>query len=177
MRINPGIFWGLILVIIGVTIIVRIFFNINLFRILIALLLIITGIFILFGAKGLRRYRSTGRENIFGEKIIQETPRDKTEYNVVFGKSVYDFRNFEFKDDKSVRIRLTTIFGSSHIRINDNIPVKVKIDAAFSGAETPDGNTIVFGTSYYYTPSYREQDKHFYIEADVVFGHLQLVTA
>ncbi len=175
MKIHPGFFWGLILVIIGVSIIFRIFFNINLFRVLIAVLLIIAGIFILFGTKGIFRYRSTGKENIFSERIIHEVPKDKTEYNVVFGKTVYDFRDFEFTEDKSVRIRLNTIFGTSQIRIRKDIPVKVKIDAAFSGADTPDGNTIVFGTSYYFTPSFRESDKHFYIEADVVFGHLQLV--
>lgn len=174
MKISPGFFWGLILVIIGVGIIFRIVFNINLFRVLIALLLMLTGILILFGTKGFFRYRSTGRENIFGEKIVQESPRDKTEYNVVFGRTVYDFRKFEFVEDKTVRIKLNTIFGSSHIRISDDIPVKVKIDAAFSGAETPDGNTIVFGTSYYFTPSFRESEKHLYIEAEVVFGHLDL---
>ena len=174
MKINPGFFWGLILVIIGVSIIFRIFFGINLFRVLFALILMLTGILILFGTKGLFKYRSTGKENFFSDRIVHETPKDKTEYNVVFGKTVYDFRDFEFTEDKTVRIRLNTIFGNSLIRINNDIPVKIKIDAAFSGAATPDGNTIVFGTSYYFTPSYREGDKHFYIEADVVFGHLQL---
>ena len=174
MKINPGFFWGLILVIVGVSIIFRIFFGINLFRILFALFLILTGILILFGTKGLLRYRSTGKENYFSERIVHETPKDKTEYNVVFGKTVYDFRDFEFTEDKTVRIRLNTIFGSSQIRINNDIPAKIKIDAAFSGAVTPDGNTVVFGTNYYFTPSYREEDKHFYIEAEVVFGHLQL---
>lgn len=174
MKINPGFFWGLILVIIGISIIIRIFFGINLFRVLFAVLLIFLGVLILFGTKGLFRYRLTGKENFFSERIVHETPKDKTEYNVVFGKTVYDFRDFEFIDDKTVRIRLNTIFGNSHIRISNDMPVKIKIDAAFSGASTPDGNTIVFGTSYYLTPSYREADKHLYIEAEVVFGHLQL---
>jgi hypothetical protein len=176
MKINPSIFWGLILVIIGVSIILRIVFNINLFRVLIAALLIVTGIMILFGAKGIFRCRSGSNENIFGDRMVYESPRDKTEYNVVFGKTTYDFRNFQFTEDKSVRVRLHTVFGSSHIMINNNIPVKVKIDAAFSGATTPDRNTIVFGTSYYTTPVFRESEKYFYIEAEVVFGHLQLDT-
>ncbi len=175
MKINPGFFWGLILVIIGISIILKIVFGINTFRVLIALLLILTGILILFGTKGLFRYRSTGKENIFGDRIVHESPRDKTEYNVVFGKTVYDFRHFQFTEEKTVRIKLNTVFGSSVIRINNEIPVKVKVDAAFSGAELPDGNTIAFGTSYYYTPSFREPEKHFFIDADVVFGHLQLV--
>ncbi|MBN2212927.1 MAG: hypothetical protein JW723_01670 [Bacteroidales bacterium] len=174
MKINPGIFWGLILVIIGVSIILRIVFNINLFRVLIAVLLIITGVMLLFGSKGIFRFRSAGNQNIFGDRIVHESPRDNTEYNVIFGKTVYDFRDFQFIEDKTVRARIHTIFGSSYIRINDNIPVKIKIDAAFSGATTPDGNTIVFGTSYYNTPSFRESEKHLYIEAEVVFGHLQL---
>ena len=174
MKMNPGIFWGLILVIIGASIILRIVFGINLFRVLVAVLLIVFGIMVLFGSKGIFKCRSTGNENIFGDRMLRESPRDKTEYNVVFGKTVYDFRDFQFIEGTSVRIKLNTIFGSSYIRINNDIPVKVKIDAAFSSATTPDGNTIVFGTSYYYTPLFRESEKHFYIEADVVFGHLQL---
>lgn len=173
MKINPGIFWGLFLVIIGISIILRIVLNINIFRILIAALLILTGIMILFGSRGIFRLRRSN-ENIFGERLIHESPKDRAEYNVIFGKTVYDFRDFQFTDNKSVRVRLHTIFGSSHIRINKEQPVEVKIDAAFSGATAPDGNTIVFGTSYYHTPSFIKSEKHFSIEAEVLFGHLQL---
>jgi hypothetical protein len=173
MKINPGIFWGLFLVIIGTSIILRIVFHINIFRILVAALLILTGIMILFGSRGIFRLGKSN-ENVFSDRIIHETPKDRAEYNVVFGKTVYDFRDFQFTENKSVRVRLHTIFGSSHIRINKEQPVEVKIDAAFSGATTPDGNTIVFGTSYYHTPSFMGSEKHFSIEAEVVFGHLQL---
>ncbi len=170
----PGVFWGIVLVIIGLSIIFRVIFNINLFRVLIALLLILLGIKILIGNKGIFDFSSAKNDIIFGEKSYSGSPGDRTEYNVMFGKSVFDFRNIDFKEEKPVRLKINTIFGAAEIKINENSPVKIKVDAAFAGARLPNGNTVAFGSSQYVSDSYDASSKYLFIDANVVFGGLEV---
>ena len=174
MRPNPGIFFGLLLIFIGISIIVHFFVDVDLFRIIMAVFLIFAGIYMLFGRSRVLRFKSTSRDNFFSDRTIHKSPSDKTEYNVFFGKSVYDFRDIEFKENRSIKIKLNTFFGSSYIRINKEIPVKIKLNAVFAGAILPDGNTTVFGNQIYTSPGFSESKLHLYLEADVFFGHLHL---
>jgi len=174
MKMAPGVFWGIVLVIIGLSIIFRIIFDINLFRVLIALLLILLGFKILVGNKGIFDFSSAKNDIIFSEKSYSGSPNDRTEYNVMFGKSVFDFRNIDFKDEKPIRLKINTIFGAAEIKINENSPVKIKVDAAFAGAKMPNGNTVAFGSSQYVSNTYGASSKYLFIDANVVFGGLEV---
>jgi len=160
----PGVFWGIVLVIIGLSIIFRVIFNVNLFRVLIAVLLILLGIKVLVGNKGIFNFSSVKNDVIFSEKSYSGSPNDRTEYNVMFGKSVFDFRNIDFKDEKPVRLKINTIFGAAEI----------KVDAAFAGAKMPNGNTVAFGSSQYVSDTYDASSKYLFIDANVVFGGLEV---
>lgn len=170
----PGVFWGIILVIIGLSIIFRVVFDINLFRVLIAVLLILLGIKILVGNRGIFNLSSGRNDVIFSEKRYSGTPNNRTEYNVMFGKSVFDFRDIEFKDEEPIRLKINTIFGAAEIKINKNSPVKIKVDAAFAGAKMPNGNTVAFGSSQYVSNTYDASRNYMFIDANVVFGGLEV---
>ena len=137
-------------------------------------MLILLGIKILVGNKGIFDFSSAKSDVIFSEKSYSGSPNDRTEYNVMFGKSVFDFRNIDFKEEKPIRLKINTIFGAAEIKINENSPVKIKVDAAFAGAKMPNGNTVAFGSSQYVSDSYDVSSKYLFIDANVVFGGLEV---
>ena len=175
MKMAPGLFWGVLLVLIGLAAIFRVVFDVNLFGVLFAFFLIFIGISMLIGKPWMFRVsRDNERNTMFEERSVTEQPRDNAEYNVIFGSSVYDFRNIQFPDNEPIRIKLNTIFGNSVIRISKNTPVKIKSDAVFAGASMPDGNSVAFGSIQYATDSFGVALNPLIIDAPVVFGALQV---
>jgi len=114
------------------------------------------------------------RDTIFEDRTFREAPRDNAEYNVIFARSAYDFTDVDFTDNKSIRIKVNTIFGSTTIRVDKNKPVRIKSDAVFGSSTMPDGNTVAFGSVNYSTDSFSTEKNHLYIEAPVVFGSLNI---
>ncbi|MBN2273457.1 MAG: hypothetical protein JXR41_04740 [Bacteroidales bacterium] len=176
MKMAPGFFWGLILIFIGLAIIFRIVFDVNLFRIVIAVVIILIGVRILLGKSWIPERSKKDRDTFFSERTYRETPADRTQYNVIFGKSVYDFTGMEEQLMETVRIKIDVVFGAAIIRINPDMPVKVKSEAVFGGSRMPDGNTVAFGSIIYNTDSFKRDAPHFYIESDVVFGGLEVIS-
>jgi predicted membrane protein len=175
MKMAPGLFWGVLLVLIGLAAIVRVVFDVNLFGVLFALFLIFAGITLLVGKPWIFHRHKCERDTMFEERTVNEQPRDNSEYNVIFGKSVYDFSNISFPDNKPIRIKVNTVFGNTIIRISKNSPVKIKSDAVFASSSMPDGNSVAFGTIQYATDNFTVNPNHLYIEADVVFGSLKIM--
>ncbi len=172
----PGVFWGILFVIIGLGLIFRLVFDVNLFRVIIAVFLILVGIKILLGDRGIFNFKSRSDDVLFGERTFTSPPDNKTEYNVVFGKSEYDFRDIDFKDGKPVRLKIHTIFGSSVLKLSKETPVRIKANSAFASATMPDGNSTSFGTAVYNSKNFDSGGACLYIEADVVFGGLDIRT-
>jgi hypothetical protein len=176
MKMASGFFWGLILILIGLAIIFRVVFDINLFRIIIAVVVILFGIKILLGKNFVIEKSKKERDVLFSDHIYRESPHDKTEYNVVFGKSVYDFTDMDPHLQETIRVKIDVVFGSAVILINPEMPVKIKSEAVFGGSRMPDGNTVAFGSINYNTDSFKREAPHFYIESDVVFGGIEVKT-
>jgi hypothetical protein len=174
MKMAPAVFWGILLVVIGLSIIFRILFDVNLFRVLLAVILILIGIKILVGGKGIFNIRTDRNDVIFNERTFAETPENKAEYNVVFARSVFDYRNTSIRADRPVKVKINTLFGSTVIKVDENTPVKIKVDAVFAGAKLPDGNTIVFGSGFWQGDSPEPEGNYIIIDADVVFGSLEV---
>ena len=167
---GAGLFWGLILIVIGLSIIFRIFFDINVFRIVIAIVFILIGIKILIGRPV---FHSTESENdvFFGEKMISSMPEDGMTYNTIFGKTIYDFRDINMVD-QDTRISVSTVFGSTDILLPPSVPVKIKADAAFAEAKMPNNNTVAFGSITYVSDNVTDTTLVLQIDAHVVFGAL-----
>jgi hypothetical protein len=174
MKMAPGLFWGVLLVLIGLAAIFRVIFDVNLFGVLFALFLIFIGINMLVGKPWMFRGHKDEKNTMFEDRSVTEQPKDKAEYNVIFGQSVYDFRDIKFPDNEPIRVKINTIFGNSIIRINRNTPVKIKSDAVFAGASMPDGNSVAFGSIQYATDSFGVALNQLIIDAPVVFGALQV---
>jgi predicted membrane protein len=172
MKMAPSLFWGMLLIIIGLAAIFRILFDVNLFGVFFSFFLIFAGISMLIGRPWLFLKNMNDRNTFFEEKAVTLQPRDHEEFNVVFGRSVYDLRTIQFPDNEPIRIKINTVFGNSLIIINKNTPVKIKSDAVFAGASMPDGNSVAFGSIQYKTESFGVALNHLIIDAPVVFGAL-----
>lgn len=173
----PGLFWGIVLIVIGVSVIIKVVFNIHIpmFRIVAAFVLIFLAIRILLGPghKNFRTYDDSD-DIIFNEKDFRDVDPLKKEYNIVFGKANYDLRHMQLPEGNTYRMNFNVVFGGGNLILNDSIPVKIKSDAVFSGVKMPDGSSSVFGTSYYHSPGFNEERPYLYIKIDAVFSGIDI---
>ncbi|MCX7986232.1 MAG: hypothetical protein N2662_04785 [Bacteroidales bacterium] len=171
-KMGTGAFWGIILIIIGLSIIIKIIFNIDfpIFKILIAFFFIYLGLKILLG-NSFKPFQPISNDHniLFGEKVFLKP--EKGEYNVIFGKAVFDFQHFrpDSSVDSVIDIKINTIFGASEMILPRDIQAKIEASAVFGEARMPSGNTASFGSTSYLGDT-TTSDSMLNIRADVVFG-------
>lgn len=162
-----GVFWGVVLVLIGISVIINVVFHVHIpvFRIIIALILIYMGIKVLLGNTWCR-----GEKNVvaFREEVVAGA-EDTNEYSVVFGKSAIDLTTLP-ADTKKRKYRVNVAFGSSVVTIPADIPVIIRASSAFGGVNFPNGSTISFGEYVYKNKAYTEQADAITVKIDVAFG-------
>ncbi len=161
------------MIFIGLALIIRFVFNVDfpVYKVLIAGFFIYLGIRILFGSFGsigTFNVHSGPNDVLFSEKEFVE-PENNKEYNIIFGKGNFDFRDVDLSQG-NMSVKISTVFGASELVIDRDMPVRINADAVFAGAELPDGNTAVFGSSTYESESFTPDSNHLKIKLDVVFG-------
>jgi predicted membrane protein len=163
-----GLFWGMILILLGLSIIIRIVFHINipLVRIVFALVLIYFGIRVLVGGNWL----STTRNNTcFGASSVAEVCAGK-EYKTVFGATTID-ATAEVSGDTPERFSVKTVFGETKLIIAASVPTIIRAESAFGEARFPDGNSISFGNTVWKNSAAKTgATPKREIDANVVFG-------
>lgn len=171
---GAGLFWGIIFIIIGFGIVIRVVLHIDIpiFKLIIALFFVFIGLRILFGHTGTSKIRKSRNEIIFSESRISGNPESE-EYSVIFGKGIFDFRDIDLSKG-TIRVKINSIFGGSEIIINQNTPVKIRTDAVFGGAKLPEGTAAAFGNNEYVSDNFNENSNYLYIKADVVFGGVEI---
>ena len=169
---GAGLFWGIILIVIGLSIIFRVVFDVNIFRVAIGILLIFFGIKVLLGKNFLH---STHRNDVlFNKQVVTALSGDYTEYNVIFGKAVYDLRNLDLKENKRVTIDLNTVFGDTELYLNPDIPVNIKAESVLGNILLPDGNSTSFGTVHFTSGEISDSSGQLRIKAHAVFGNIEI---
>jgi hypothetical protein len=164
-----GLFWGIILILLGVSIIIRIVFHINvpIVRIVFAFIIIYFGIKLLVGGNWLG---CSGSRTAFGSSTMSISP-DRSEYKVVFGSSVID-ATAEVTGSVPERSSIRTVFGQCHLTISPKVPTIIRVSSAFGEARLPDGSSVIFGESTYKNAAAREGKSPMReIDANVVFGN------
>jgi predicted membrane protein len=178
MKMGPGLFWGIVFILIGIGLIIKIVFNIDfpIFKTLIAFIFIYIGIKILVGGsfKPFTTHK-TKSDVVFGESSFNGSEKNGQEYNVVFSKGTLDLRTVQFTDSLPFRVKINTVFGSSNIFLSKDIPVKIQADAVFSNATMPNGNSAAFGSNTFVSDSFDATKPYIDIDADVVFGELKFI--
>lgn len=173
---SSSLFWGIVLIIIGLSLVIKIVFNIDfpIFKLLVAFFFIYIGLKIMLGSS-FRPFHYTRTESnvVFGESNFTQAKGGK-EYNVVFSKGNFDFRDIVLEPNGPTFVKISTVFGGSTILINRDMPVRINVNAAFSGAQMPNGNSAAFGSTVYSSDSLDVSKPYLDIKADVVFGGLDI---
>jgi predicted membrane protein len=161
-----GLFWGIILVLLGFSVILKSVLNIDIpiFKIVFALILIYLGI------KLLTVSSVKNRGLFFFDSTKTSVDVEKDEYNIIFGSGVIDLREVVELQKKTSR-EINIIFGAGTIILPENTPVKIKTDTVFGGSRFPDGKTDFFG-EYKYRHNSGTEEETLYLEINVIFGSL-----
>lgn len=172
---GAGLFWGAFLLLLGVALIIKVVFNVDfpVFKVLIGIFLVLLGLKVIFGNFLVSPGKFKAEETIFNERVY-DNPESGKEYTVLFGKGVYDFTNVDLEQG-SFQTKVSTVFGGTQIIIPRDKPVRIQADAVFAGAELPNGNNAVFGTTIYESDSWSPDTASIDIKVDVVFGGVQVI--
>ncbi len=166
MEFTAGFFIALILILIGVSILIKSIFNINIpvFRILLGALFIFIGIKIL-----------VGREfYIFSNRSLNYTNNSRhSDYNNIFGKTDIDMTGYPTPEGIK-KLEINTVFGGGILRISENIPIVIKANSAFSGIKFPNETVISFGQYTYKTQAAENSNSYYEVTVNVVFGGLEI---
>ncbi len=167
-----GLFWGSILVLLGLSVILKAVFHINIpvFRIAFGLVIIYMGIRVLTGG----HFGRVSDNTVLFEESRVEMSAISDEYNVLFGKGVIDATNRP-EDRKVRKVEVNTIFGHSTIKISTGVPTIVKVSSAFGGCRLPDGTMVSFGEYTYRNKAAQQSEAVTIIKSSVVFGGSDVV--
>jgi hypothetical protein len=172
MKMGIGLFIGVLVILLGLGIIVNVIFHIHIpiFKVLFGLILIFIGLKIIFGSTiSFPSYQGKSGNVIFQERTYRGFPGDSKEYNAVFGKVVVDLRGIELKE-KVTQIKVNAVFGGAEVILSDTTPVRIRADAVFGGVQLPENSAGAFGTSFYQSKNFDENQNYLLIEGSSVFG-------
>lgn len=168
-----GVFWGIILIVFGIGIILKVIFGVSVFRILIAVFFILIGLKILVGKSAIN-INSNEKDVIFNDRRYTVFPDQSTEFNTIFGKSTYDFRDAKMPVDLPLELEFSAIFGHTELLLPPGLGVKIKAEAVFGSIQLPNNNTVNFGDSYYTSKHDTITDNLINIKASAVFGNIEI---
>ncbi|MBN1119258.1 MAG: hypothetical protein JXA77_18760 [Bacteroidales bacterium] len=174
MKMGPGLFWGLLLIVVGFSIIFKVVFGVNIFRVVVAVFFVLIGIKILIGKPNFHFKGNSDSDVVFRDKRFDDFPTTDKEFSTVFGKSIYDFRNSPVPLNKNIHIEFNTVFGETEIYLPPDLPVKIKAEAVFGAAKLPNNNTAVFGSANYITDHDTSTTDFITIEVHTVFGNTEI---
>jgi hypothetical protein len=164
-----GIFWGVLLIAVGVWFLVRHYVPVHIpvIRVIIAVLFVYIGIRVLVHGPIVRDRNTT----VFGQSTMQFSPDHGRDYNVIFSTGTVDLSGVTISGS-SVRAEVNVVFGSATLRLDPAIPVRVKMSSAFGTVEAPSGRSVAFGDTVYTSASYKDGAPALEVHATAVFGRL-----
>jgi predicted membrane protein len=174
-----GAFWGGILVLAGILIVINGFFNLQIptFRIILAVIFIIIGITILGG--GLRFHRHVNENTILFETgTLTAHPGVDSgsykDYTIVFGSGLVDLSNI-IPERGVINIKVTTAFGRGVVVIKSDIPVRINASSAFGDVRLPDDTYVSFGHNIYESENLKKNSNYLSIDASAAFGSISII--
>jgi predicted membrane protein len=166
--ISSGIFWGLLLVLIGLSIIIKVIFHIDIpvFRIVIGLLLLYFGFQIIFGSS-----IRTKKKVVIENKSYREysTKSHSNEYNIIFSNGTIDLSDWQEKLSGNY-IEVNVIFGSGLILIDPKMNLQIEANTVFGEAILPNNKVTFLGSKKEYTGT-KDSDL-LYLAINTIFGNV-----
>jgi len=172
MRLCGGIFMGIIFLTVGIILLLNSFFNfnINMFKLIIGIVIVLFGVFVLFNGFGFQDSRNI----VFKEGIIRVS-EVQDEYNIIFASGTVDLSKVRVEDEVK-KIEINTIFAEGKVILDPDVPTLIKASSAFGDLKLPDRSSVVFGSQKYRIGDVSTNQGYLEIEASVVFGSLKFIT-
>ena len=152
---------GLVVICLGIYILIRYCFNVNMpfilytpiFRMIIGMIIIFLGVYILVG------------KHYLGDSV----PRSG-KYDVYFKTTTIDLYDLEI--DRNRKMSVNTAFSDTVILINDSIQVHIKASSAFGSVSLPTGDSVSFGETNFVIGS---SDKILYLNVNAAFAQIRVL--
>ena len=168
--ISTGVFWGVIIILFGLSILLREVFHVHIpfVKIVFGLMLIYWGVRMITGGVWNRSSNST----VFSEAEMQYDAKHD-DYDIVFGSGTIDLFKMELPTQNR-KVEVSVVFGSGTVIINDSIPMKIEMNSVLGASVMEDKQTSAMGKTYNTTSAYKEGQPYVLLETNVVFGRLVL---
>jgi hypothetical protein len=174
MKMGPGVIIGIIIILFGLSLLFK---GVPFFRLAFGGLLIFWGVSIIIGGFGHKwrwcHYHNSNPNNVvFGESKYSYNETIK-EYNVVFGKGDFNFRDMNL-NNVSKDVAIHTVFGSTDVYLSKLVPTRITANSAFGEAKMPNGNSTAFGSITYRNEAFNADTAFLDLKVDVVFGSINI---
>jgi predicted membrane protein len=158
-----GLFWGILISLFGLSIVLKYAFNINIpfGRIFFGVIIILFGLRLIIGQSGFIKTRHN--------KALNYNKNSK-EITVLFSNGVVDLS--KFVNSKNFPSEISVIFGSATVIVPDSINLEITSNTVFGSTILPDRSYAGFGEDVFVMNT--EQGAPIYqIETNTVFGKLE----
>lgn len=166
-----GIFFGTLLVLWGLSLIIEAIFGISLpiLRIGFACILIYAGLMLIKGM-----YEAQQQKAIFfsQETVKADRHNNQQYYKIAFGQGTIDLSQLDTSAEQ-IRIQVYTLFGKAILQLDPQVPTLVNATSVMSSVSFPD-KTIVSLGNYRYQSGAVDQKPKVVVDATAVFSALEV---
>lgn len=166
------LFWGIVIVVFGLAVILKAVFHIDLplFRIFFGLILVYVGVRILVGGKFHPGFTTKGNQTFFGAGEMKYDGQQR-EFTSAFSSAVVDLKNLE---SETQPIQVNTVFGRTVVHLPKGVDVKIEVNTAFGATLLPGGQMAPnFGETQWRAKPTSKEAKAL-IQVKTVFGQTVL---
>lgn len=168
-----GIFFGTLLVLWGLSLIIETIFGISIpiVKVGFACLLIYGGLILIKGM-----YEVSQQKTIFfsQETVTADKAKAQNSYKIVFGQGTIDLSDIaDATSSEVVNVQIYTLFGKAILKINPDISTIVNATSVFSSVTFPDKTIISLG-NYRYSSGNTEQKTKIVVDATAVFSAFEV---
>jgi predicted membrane protein len=158
-----GLFWGILISLFGLSIVLRYAFNINIpfVRIFFGVIIILFGLKLIVGSSGKYNFKKNRPINI---------NHGGREVTVVFSSGTVDLS--QFIQSRNFPQEVTVVFGNATILVPDTLNLEITSTTVFGTTILPDRSYAGFGEDIFVVNSHQEGEVH-RIETTCVFGRLE----
>jgi hypothetical protein len=139
------LFWGTLLILIGLQLLVSAIFGIDLpiLRLAFGVWIVYLGISLLYGIMPWRTYLYHWSTN----STHKTHTKDSSSYSVVFGTQHLNFADLDFtvQTEKATN----TVFGTTYVTLDPTIPTLINASATFGTVIFPDNSQVASGSESY----------------------------
>ena len=162
-------FWGIIIVLMGILIILDNFgIDIHFSKFFWPALLIFIGLSMLF--KPSRKNCCEG--DIIMNDAVSKAMNGKKDYSVIFGQGEFDFT--DMNPEKDEKFEVNVIFGKGTLKVKKGAAYRINSTSVFGEVTLPDGKSTAFSERVFETKNSKDE-KVLNIEANAIFGSLKIV--